>query len=93
MKKMVNGVVIDMTAEEISAFNLRTQISFEEAMQDLRNKRNNLLVESDWVVLPDSPIADKTEWQNYRTELRDITNGLTTVEDINLVIWPTKPGA
>jgi hypothetical protein len=27
----------------------------------------------------------------YRQALRDITNGLTTVEDVNNVVWPTKP--
>jgi hypothetical protein len=27
----------------------------------------------------------------YRQDLRDITNGLTTVEDVNAVVFPTKP--
>ena len=43
--------------------------------------------------LPDSPIADKTAWQTYRQELRDIPNGLTTVEQVEAVEFPTKPGA
>ena len=89
MKKMVNGVIMDMTAEEISAFNLRTQISFEEAMQDLRNKRNNLLAETDYLALSDNTMS--SEMTTYRQELRDITNGLTTVEDIEAVVFPTKP--
>jgi len=29
--------------------------------------------------------------KTYRQELRDITNGLTTVEDIEAVVFPTKP--
>jgi len=29
----------------------------------------------------------------YRTKLRDITNGLTTVDQVNAVTFPTKPGA
>jgi len=91
MKKMVNGVVMDMTAEEISAFNLRTQISFEEAMQDLRNKRNNLLAETDWYANSDVTMSDTMK--TYRQELRDITSGLTTVEDVNNITWPTKPGS
>lgn len=91
MKKMVNGVVMDMTAEEISAFNLRTQISFEEAMQDLRNKRNNLLAETDWYANSDITMSD--DMRIYRQNLRDITSGLTTVEDVNNVTWPTKPGS
>ncbi len=91
MKKMVNGVVMDMTAEEISAFNLRTQISFEEAMQDLRNKRNNLLAETDWYANSDVTMSD--DMRTYRQNLRDITNGLTTVEEVNAVVFPTKHGA
>ena len=27
-----------------------------------------------------------------RQELRDITEGLTTAEEVEAVIWPTKPG-
>jgi len=65
--------------------------TFEISMDSLRQKRNSLLAETDWVVLPDSPIADKTAWETYRTQLRDITNGLTTVEQVEAVVFPTKP--
>jgi hypothetical protein len=27
----------------------------------------------------------------YRQNLRDLTNGLSTVADINAVVYPTKP--
>jgi len=27
----------------------------------------------------------------YRQELRDLPDGLTTVEEVNTVTWPTKP--
>jgi hypothetical protein len=60
-------------------------------MADLRQKRNALISSCDWVMLSDSPIADKTAWENYRQSLRDITNGLTTVDQVNAVTWPTKP--
>ena len=33
----------------------------------------------------------KGKWQVYREELRDITNGLDTVDKINNVTWPTSP--
>ena len=91
--KLLNGVVVEMTQAEIDEQTKPESEIFNEHMENLRDKRNNLLKQSDWTVLPDSPIADKTAWQNYRTELRDITNGLTTVEDVNSVTWPTKPGA
>jgi hypothetical protein len=97
MKKLINGQIVDMTAEEISARQAEEKEwndgVFDRAMENLRDKRNNLLKQSDWTVLPDSPIADKTAWQTYRTELRDLTNGLTTVEQVEAVTWPTKPGA
>jgi len=30
-------------------------------------------------------------FKTYRQDLRDITNGVTTVEQANNVTWPTKP--
>ena len=97
MHKLVNGVRIKLTTEEIAERQARIDNynagAFDRAMENLRNERNFKLAESDWTVLSDSPIADKTAWQTYRTELRDLTNGLTTVEQVEAVTWPTKPGA
>lgn len=96
---LINGVEIPMTEAEITARKAEeaewdnNNSPFSLAMENFRIRRNSLLAQSDWTVLPDSPIADKTAWQNYRTELRDLTNGLTTVEEVEAVIWPTKPGA
>ncbi|MGA0435819.1 MAG: hypothetical protein ACO3MV_09125 [Flavobacteriales bacterium] len=42
-------------------------------------------------MINDSPITDKTALRTYRQSLRDITNGLTTVEQVNAVAFPTKP--
>jgi hypothetical protein len=91
----VNGVQIPFSAEE-EALKDAEEIEWQNAafgrsMENLRIKRNNLLAQTDWVVLPDSPIADKTAWETYRTQLRDITNGLTTVEQVEAVVFPTKP--
>jgi hypothetical protein len=60
-------------------------------MADLRQKRNHFLASSDWVMMSDSPIADKTAWETYRQALRDITENLTTVEQVQSVEFPTKP--
>ena len=79
--------------QEEQEFLALAKSEFDIAIDNLRIKRNTLLTEIDWTVLPDSPISNKTAWQNYRTELRDLTNGLTTVEQIEAVTWPTKPGA
>jgi hypothetical protein len=66
-------------------------VEFDTAMEDLRSKRDNLLKASDWVMISDSPIADKTAWETYRQSLRDITNGLTTVAEVDAVTFPVKP--
>jgi len=60
----------------------------EIALQNLRDERNRLLVESDWTQLPDVPEATKNAWQTYRQELRDITK---TYQSLDTVVWPTKP--
>jgi hypothetical protein len=31
--------------------------------------------------------------RTYRQSLRDITNGLTTVAEVEAVVWPTKPAS
>ena len=66
-----------------------TAVEFDMAMQELRAKRNNLLAKTDYLALSDNTLS--TDMANYRTQLRDITNGLTTVEDVNAVTFPTKP--
>ena len=93
--KLVNGIQVELTAEEIAQRQAEEQAwlegAFDRAMADLRSKRDRLLASCDWVMMPDSPIADKTAWETYRQSLRDITNNLTTVDDVNNVTWPTKP--
>ena len=94
MKKYVNGILVDATSEDIAQYNIDQENApseFDIVMENLRAKRNSLIAETDWVVLPDSPVADKTAWETYRTQLRDITNGLTTVEQVEAVVFPTKP--
>ena len=95
--KIVDGVKIAYTAQEEAARDAEETAwangAFDRAMTNLRTKRNNLLTECDWTQSPDSPLTDskKTEWATYRTNLRNLTNGLTTVEQVNGVTWPTKP--
>lgn len=93
--KLVNGIQVELTPEEIAARSAEEAAwsagAFDRAMADLRSKRDRLLASCDWVMMSDSPIADKTAWETYRQQLRDITNGLTTVEDVNNITWPTKP--
>jgi len=64
-------------------------VELDTAMADLRAKRNQLLQDTDFHALSDNTMsADMT---TYRQELRDLTNGITTVEQANAVVFPTKP--
>lgn len=60
----------------------------EYKLSDLREERNKLLVETDWVAGDDVPQALKDTWYSYRQELRDITETYTSLDD---VVWPEKP--
>ena len=95
MHKLVNGIQVPLTPEEIAQRQAEETAwnngAFDRAMADLRSKRDRLLSSCDWVMMSDSPIADKTAWETYRQSLRDITNNLTTVQDVNAVVFPTKP--
>jgi len=62
---------------------------FQISMQNLRIKRNDKLAETDFHGMSDRTMS--AEMATYRQELRDLTNGLTTVEDVEAVVFPTKP--
>lgn len=61
----------------------------EELLEIVRTTRNTLLTTSDWTQVEDSPLSEakKTEWKNYRQELRDLTD----LDDLKTIIWPTQP--
>ena len=89
----INGVQVPFTAEEEAQRDAEEQAwnngAFDRAMADLRQRRDSLLKATDYLALSDNTLsADMT---TYRQSLRDITNGLTTVEDVNAVVFPTKP--
>jgi len=94
MKKYSNGVLVDLTTEETTQ--RETDIAnapteFQIRMMQLRNKRNDLLAQTDYLAMSDQTLS--SEMTTYRQALRDITNGLTTVEQVNAVVWPEKPEA
>lgn len=62
-------------------------VSEEVLWERVREVRNALLVETDWVVLSDVNVSNKDEWIAYRQALRDITN----VNNPFDVIIPDKP--
>ena len=62
--------------------------ALEQEADEVRTQRDVLLVESDWAVLPDAPVADGQAWKDYRQALRDVPQQTGFPTDIN---WPTKP--
>lgn len=64
-------------------------VEFEMALDELRAKRNKLLADTDFYALSDQTLSP--EMSAYRQALRDITEGLLTVEEVKAVVFPTKP--
>jgi endonuclease/exonuclease/phosphatase family metal-dependent hydrolase len=91
--KIINGQQVPLTAEEIAQRQADEATwsagAFDRSMADLRSKRNALLSATDYLALSDNTLS--TEMSAYRQALRDITNGLTTVEEVNTVDFPVKP--
>ena len=90
---LINGVKIQFTAEE-EAFRDAEEKAWADGqldrdLQALREKRNALLAETDYLALSDNTLADNMK--TYRQELRDLPSGLDTVEKVANVTWPTKP--
>ena len=93
MKKLVDGILVDLTAQEITekqaAENAWNNGALDRALENLRFNRNVFLKKTDWMANSDVTMSD--EWKTYRQDLRNITNGLTTVEQVEAVEFPTKP--
>ena len=93
MHKIVNGQQVPLSAEEIAQRQQDEQAwnagAYDRAMSELRQKRDGLLAATDYLALSDQTLSEAMA--AYRQALRDITNGLTTVEDVNAVVFPTKP--
>jgi ABC-type amino acid transport substrate-binding protein len=95
--KLVDGVEIELTAQEIAQRQAEATAwangAFDRAIAGLRSKRNSLIASSDWTVLSDSPLSAelKTAWLEYRQDLRDITEGVNTEAKVKAVVFPDKP--
>lgn len=92
MYKMLNGVTIKMTEEEIADYNASLPTDAEilaSKWQGVRNQRNSLLAQTDWVVTKASEtgVAETDAWKTYRQALRDVP----TQSDPDNITWPTEP--
>ena len=91
--KMVDGVRIELTQEEEEARDAEEAAwaagAFDREVAHLRENRNRDLASTDWYALQDVTMSDAMT--AYRQNLRDLPAGLTTVEEVQAVTWPTKP--
>tara|TARA_Y100001973_G_scaffold14132_1_gene20219 strand:- start:162 stop:455 length:294 start_codon:yes stop_codon:yes gene_type:complete len=89
----INGKHVQFTAEEETARDAEEKAwadgALDRALARVRNKRNNKLAKTDLYALSDVTMSNNMK--TYRQELRDITNGLDTVEKCSAVTWPTQP--
>jgi len=90
---LINGIQVPFTAAEETARDEEERIwsegAFDRAIANLRQRRNTLLSDTDFYALSDVTMSD--EMKQYRSDLRDITEGLTTKEQVEAVEFPTKP--
>ena len=88
--KMVDGVIIELTAEEEAAKDAEKKELADarpaREMEMIRRERNNLLAETDWMGTSDLTMS--AEMKTYRQELRDIPASNTVYENVT---WPPKP--
>ena len=91
--KHVNNELIEITGSELTELETREKAwddnALNRALLSLRFKRNALLAETDFHGLSDNTMS--AEMTTYRQELRDLTNGITTTEEAEAVVFPTKP--
>ena len=92
IKKAVNGVIRELTSEELVEYNARQKAwedgALDIALTNLRYERNGLLAKTDWTALSDNTMSDAMK--TYRQQLRDATEGLDTVEKVQAYEFPTE---
>lgn len=91
MKKIVNNVSVDMTSQEIEAYNQAPIDMLPIIIREQRNEK--LLQEVDPLVTNPLRWAELTEdkqaeWTQYRTDLLNIPEQSGFPDNIT---WPTKP--
>jgi len=89
----INGNRVQFTAEEEAARDNEetawANAAPARALAEMRAKRTRLLAQTDFYALSDVTMSE--DMTTYRQALRDLPSGLSTVDDVNNVTWPTKP--
>ena len=80
----INGTNVQFTEAEEIARDLeeknQSDNALNRALETLRSKRNNLLIETDYLGLSDATLT--SAMTTYRQALRDLTDGLDTVAKV-----------
>ena len=96
MYKQVNNKLVLLTDEEVASIEAEQQAwtdgANDRAAAANRETRNQLLSDSDWTQVADSPLTDEAKalWVTYRTALRDLTSHANW-PDLADDDWPTAP--
>ena len=89
--KSLDGKIVPLTTEEENQIKIDKE-NYEKDFRGIRNERNMLLQETDWIVIREREQAGSVHnfeaFMKYRQELRDIP---TKYNKVSLVKWPTKP--
>ena len=85
--------VVNYTDEEQDIYDAKvtawTNAAPARRMVDLRQKRDELLAETDWMGNSDLTMSDS--WKTYRQALRDITDTTPSDDALSNITFPTKP--
>ena len=98
-KRLDNGVLVDLTADEIAAREAQKNAweadSLNRALKNLRDERTEKLKETDFY--GNSDVTMSSDMTTYRQALRDLPSNYTTSDgnelkpDLSNLNWPTKP--
>ena len=82
------GFQISTDSPEYIAFLEKLNTPPAPTWETIRQKRDELIKNSDWIFLPDISLKNKEAWLTYRQALRDLPQNF---EDPSEVVWPQKP--
>ena len=66
----------------------RAQVEIDMKYNKMRQKRDDLLAETDYIMTSDYPLADKSSYETYRQELRDLPDNIVDIDNFS---FPVKP--
>ena len=90
----------DVAEEDVATTYVQTHFIGDDSAKDarllseewklIRQERDRLLAETDWMVLSDTGTIS-TAWKNYRKSLRDLPSDQSSKTTYADITWPSKP--